>query len=485
MYCLPCCMHPTLILAFSSRSHCTPSPSTDRALAFRFMLATLTLLPGWTTISHTLLPGWTTISQATYGAQISEIQSQLAGGPATRTLQAELGLLWTLPADVSDSRGLGGGVTWAIDPALCGPLLPNFREDVAFINFITCEDVRASIARAFNQWSANNKWVNFQEVTSECDALGASWGQPTQYGHAGCSIAEIWVTSITSAGRRLQGGPNLTFTELELNGALPVATATPHIRATPDFRHTSGQVPFFAASPGAPRDFVETYGGTFAINVEPDVCWCAVTWLQSRAVGCLLVRRASARKRPWARLPSATAVRPPCHRQVPGLQLLLWLPLAQGRARQRQRREGARAGPAAQRDGSRSRAALRDERRRDTRVLRRRQGGEAPGGHRRRRQAVLPRTVVRGPGGTVCRLDPVPPTCHRRVTDVQPTCDRRARAVQPTCARCAPAVRTGASRLEPARAGAARHAHHLASPPLVQDHGALLGLLRLRGGGAA
>eukprot|EP00324_Dicrateria_rotunda_P010146 CAMPEP_0206175810 /NCGR_PEP_ID=MMETSP1474-20131121/56176_1 /ASSEMBLY_ACC=CAM_ASM_001110 /TAXON_ID=97495 /ORGANISM="Imantonia sp., Strain RCC918" /LENGTH=85 /DNA_ID=CAMNT_0053586359 /DNA_START=173 /DNA_END=430 /DNA_ORIENTATION=+ len=34
----------------------------------------------------TLLPGWTTISQATYGAQISEIQSQLAGGPATRTL---------------------------------------------------------------------------------------------------------------------------------------------------------------------------------------------------------------------------------------------------------------------------------------------------------------------------------------------------------------------------------------------------------------
>jgi len=185
--------------------------------------------------------GWATRSQTNYGAQISQIQAQMRGGPYTRhrgspagvysctpsteknsadsskcgQSQAELGYLWTMPSDVSNTAGLGGGITWAWNPTLCDDLRPRFREDIfGWPSFLNCDDYKSAVARAFDKWSANNRWIKFLDVTRECEMAGLAYEGQNQSSalpgkpfmpHGGCQLAEIWVTKYvpSTSGRRL------------------------------------------------------------------------------------------------------------------------------------------------------------------------------------------------------------------------------------------------------------------------------------------
>ena len=64
--------------------------------------------------------GWVASVQSTYGAQIDQIADQLHGVPLPddRHWQSQLGSLWHYPEDTHDTRGLGGGITYAWDPEL-------------------------------------------------------------------------------------------------------------------------------------------------------------------------------------------------------------------------------------------------------------------------------------------------------------------------------------------------------------------------------
>eukprot|EP00967_Tisochrysis_lutea_P146551 scaffold276865_cov33-Tisochrysis_lutea.AAC.1 len=103
--------------------------------------------------------GWTTISQAVWGAQLDQIQTQMSGGTsysngAPLLPEKELGYLWSMPAESTDSRGLGGGITWAWDPQLCGKMLGAFYQEL--VPGVGCEDLRAAMRRAFSAWSSEH-----------------------------------------------------------------------------------------------------------------------------------------------------------------------------------------------------------------------------------------------------------------------------------------------------------------------------------------
>ena len=190
-----------------------------------------------------------TTSQSVYGAQIDKIQDQMNGKPDTGLfVQALLGGLWTYPADVQSSDGLGGGITWAWDPELCATLFPLFTEHISAIQFITCEDLQATVARGFASWSANNRFIHFLDVTQECEKLGLLHSGQADMEHGGCPLAEIWVTSEGSDRRELQSRMETEDEEQsELSGSTAIATAKTYVRiSSPSkpFRFTSGVEPF-------------------------------------------------------------------------------------------------------------------------------------------------------------------------------------------------------------------------------------------------
>ncbi len=95
---------------------------------------------------------WVSKSQSVYGAQISEIQAMLRGENVNRDPRAQLGYLWHMPENPDDTRGLGGGITWAWDPALCTMLAPQFKEDIMWWgNFVNCDNFKAAVSRAFDK----------------------------------------------------------------------------------------------------------------------------------------------------------------------------------------------------------------------------------------------------------------------------------------------------------------------------------------------
>jgi len=259
---------------------------------------------------------WVTKSQSVFGAQLNEIQDFMNGKPVSRYEQSQIGYLWTLPESVSDETGLGGGITWSWDPELCTLLMPQFREKVWFYPLVECADIKASIARAFDKWSANSRFIKFVDVTEECSKLNMNYGPPTSTkthpgtevnylskAHGGCPLAKIWITSFAKTGaapgRRLQQGFGDTFhdengelveqfdvhgrslqsdeiipEESALSASVAVATAKSHSRYSNTFRFTSGDKPHTlnGATKVYGRRIVETYAGTFQFNVE-DICW--------------------------------------------------------------------------------------------------------------------------------------------------------------------------------------------------------------------
>ena len=113
------------------------------------------------------LHGWVAKSQSIYGAQIQEIQDLMNGLPVARVPQAQLGYLWHSPEHVNDTRGLGGGITYAFNPALCALLEPVFQEDIIGWNtFVNCRDFHSAIARAFDKYAAREPHCTARAIRS-------------------------------------------------------------------------------------------------------------------------------------------------------------------------------------------------------------------------------------------------------------------------------------------------------------------------------
>jgi len=138
---------------------------------------------------------WTSIAQSSRNAPLSSIKAQMncwqgeCGDQSqmSASVSERLGFVWTEAEDSTDMAGLNGGLTYAIDPALCGKLLDTFRESSVF-PFVTCDDIYTAIHRAFDAWSSNSATVGFLDMTKECERLGIL--ETTQ-----CrDISEMWVT---------------------------------------------------------------------------------------------------------------------------------------------------------------------------------------------------------------------------------------------------------------------------------------------------
>ena len=98
-------------------------------------------------------------------------------------------LRWTLPRDPEDDGGLGGSLTFAIDPMLCARL--DFRDRVGPIAFIGCNDVTFTTYRVFDTWEGGS----FSAPDDESDE-----GPPVQQ-----SFARRGSALLGAIGRRFSG----------------------------------------------------------------------------------------------------------------------------------------------------------------------------------------------------------------------------------------------------------------------------------------
>ena len=75
---------------------------------------------------------------------------------------------WDTPEQSSLNGGLGGGISWVLDPAFCDAMLPRFPEESVAGGFtgrfVSCTDIKDAFARGFATWSANHKHVRFRNV---------------------------------------------------------------------------------------------------------------------------------------------------------------------------------------------------------------------------------------------------------------------------------------------------------------------------------
>jgi len=198
-----------------------------------------------------------TLSQTLYGADLASARA-LQHGNFTGAATATLGFLWTLPELATDTNGLGGGIAWAWDDALCPALTPLLKEDLFFAPLVECHHLKAAMHRAFESWASNHRFISFVDVSEECRQRH---GEVTE----DCELVEVWVTSRDKADPAL-------FSE--------AARAEPLGRTTSDFRYTSGARPLrwsAAAQALEPRAVVETHRGTISFtgeraDAEP-LCW--------------------------------------------------------------------------------------------------------------------------------------------------------------------------------------------------------------------
>ena len=102
---------------------------------------------------------------------------------------------WTQPADFSDDAGLGGGITYALDPALCSTILPQFKEEAAEsmlsfsnfgVTFVDCTEITDAFMRAFAMWASNHRVLHFVDVSAACTAEGLG---------ANCTKTEVYITA--------------------------------------------------------------------------------------------------------------------------------------------------------------------------------------------------------------------------------------------------------------------------------------------------
>ena len=261
---------------------------------------------------------WVTISQSYWGAQLNDIRAQMGVNTSVAVEPVQrLGYLWTSPAESASERGMGGGLTWAIDPNLCENLLSSFQEQPFLgISFVTCREIQAALHRGFSAWADNSAKLRFVDVSKECAAAG--------FTDATCPLAKIFVTWLTPANlqaldgngrRRLAHGPHaddsgpdtehsLISAERQSKGGDTAALA----RSFPGYTNTFRRC---AAKP--PDDF--------SFSLSPPASTLACPSPLSRAQ---LKRRPA--KRPLHRDDTRDHLVQPAALLVPRLGLLLCLP---------------------------------------------------------------------------------------------------------------------------------------------------------------
>ena len=90
---------------------------------------------------------------------------------------------WSSPSNVMSSDGLGRGVAFVIDPALCDVLIPSLADAGNRFWSIGCGDVKNTIRRAFATWAANSPHVSFFDAGSLCEGSSG----------VDCAAAEVYV----------------------------------------------------------------------------------------------------------------------------------------------------------------------------------------------------------------------------------------------------------------------------------------------------
>ncbi len=119
--------------------------------------------------------------------------------------------LWSSPPETSSTDALGGGITYAIHPQFCDPLLGRFSEQANVVltllgvSFLDCSSIHRAVVSAVNTWQINHKLLHFEDVTKECSNatyIGAD-GRPT------CDAAELMIMTDVNvnAGGALQADP--------------------------------------------------------------------------------------------------------------------------------------------------------------------------------------------------------------------------------------------------------------------------------------
>jgi hypothetical protein len=234
---------------------------------------------------------WVTITQRISGVPLSDIkQAQRGTGPSVTSgdYGKTLGYLWHYPDDPSSDRGLGGGITWAWDPELCGKLLPKFGERYAMgAEFVSCKYLRAAMHRSFNEWSSNHAKISFVDVTEECEKMGTlnsvdrcgvgresdwtlssdgtyeykSYIQSSLTPEQG-GLAEVWVTALAddyessprwvSSGRRLELAAAGAFDDHFNKTASDFPQPNPAIVVPSRFRTLNADTPPSPPNPSPP-----------------------------------------------------------------------------------------------------------------------------------------------------------------------------------------------------------------------------------------
>ena len=119
-------------------------------------------------------------------------------GPETFDL-TEAVFFWSFPEEPLSQDGLGGGITWALDPSFCDEMLPKFSEgrdptaQLLGAHFLTCSDLRHAITSAFHTWAMNHESLAFRDVTDQC------FSDPI-VNATGCAEPEIVIRAYTGRG---------------------------------------------------------------------------------------------------------------------------------------------------------------------------------------------------------------------------------------------------------------------------------------------
>ena len=99
---------------------------------------------------------------------------------------------WSLPPDPYTDDELGSGISWALHPHFCDEILGLFPEEnvgvngaswLRWMNFLSCDEIRAAVARSFDTWAANHKKIYFTDVTALC----------TEAVENECAAAEVYI----------------------------------------------------------------------------------------------------------------------------------------------------------------------------------------------------------------------------------------------------------------------------------------------------
>lgn len=206
-----------------------------------------------------------------------------------RTPEPDVGALlgaarrWSAPESFGSVRGLGGGISWALDPAFCEQMLPGFWEEQRAVYWelldlsapngrAGCEQLVDAIERAMATWSLNHPHVQFTPDASECA------------GRRDCETTELYITPFTDSDRAgvlleaVEGIERLAFAIVDRFSREPALTLLP-----------SGNGTRARTARGVQME-------KMTLHFDQDVCWyldsaqCAhlVGWRARDAVGPLI-----------------------------------------------------------------------------------------------------------------------------------------------------------------------------------------------------